>query len=348
MDAELCIFSGGSGDLPLVDAHRSRLRSCQFSSSSRISLLILGGGPHVVSGCTFGPVTTRAFSSAVRAENSAIRFENNVFSSCIYGYAALEIYSNSADSVEIIGNTFASCHGLADLPSALGAIAYISLNAIETGPLIEGNLFSNCSGISTADDIMADWSSISRIRDNTFRNDSLNSLPSIYAGNPSWQMAPLTLINNRWENCGYAVDLSAAADARENYWGHNSGPYHAAYNPEGQGDTITGEVPFVPWLIDSTDEAENRFELPRELTLAAYPNPFNAQTQIRFTLTSRGHVKITVFDLLGRETGVLLNETREAGSHDTHFDGSSLPSGLYFARLETANASRVARLLLLK
>ena len=61
-----------------------------------------------------------------------------------------------------------------------------------------------------ADDIAADWTQQALIRDNVFHNDARNLLPSITAGNPEWQMPPLTLINNRWENSGYAVDLSAA------------------------------------------------------------------------------------------------------------------------------------------
>lgn len=69
------------------------------------------------------------------------------------------------------------------------------------------------------------------------------------------------------------------------------------------------------------------------ITVESYPNPFNPQTTIRFTLPEETYVRLTVFDVLGRAIRVLVDGTQEAGPHDVHFDGSSLPSGIYFYRL---------------
>lgn len=135
---------------------------------------------------------------------------------------------------------------------------------------------------------------------------------------------------------------------RKNYWGHNSGPYHAEFDPQGQGDTITGNVPFVPWMIDSTDAADDPVIVPNDFALVAYPNPFNATTTLQFTLSQSSPVSLKVFDLLGREVATIVNDTREAGTHEVAFDGTSFSSSIYFARLETPQASRVTRLLLLK
>ena len=65
---------------------------------------------------------------------------------------------------------------------------------------------------------------------------------------------------------------------------------------------------------------------------AAYPNPFNPQTVVPFRLTEAARVRITVFDLLGREVVTLADGRYEAGVYHAVFDGSLLPSGMYFVR----------------
>lgn len=61
-----------------------------------------------------------------------------------------------------------------------------------------------------------------------------------------------------------------------------------------------------------------------------YPNPFNPMTTIRFEIPSRGHVSVTVSDLLGRKIATLLSKELSPGSHEVLFDGQFLASGVYF------------------
>ena len=68
--------------------------------------------------------------------------------------------------------------------------------------------------------------------------------------------------------------------------------------------------------------------------LSNYPNPFNLQTTISFTLDKSGEVRIAVYDILGREAAVLVNESKAAGRHEVHLDGSDLSGGMYFYRLQ--------------
>lgn len=66
-----------------------------------------------------------------------------------------------------------------------------------------------------------------------------------------------------------------------------------------------------------------------------YPNPFNPQTSIRFALPEASHVRLTVYDALGREVKTLVNGMLDAGRHDATFDAGHLSSGTYLYRLET-------------
>ncbi len=77
-----------------------------------------------------------------------------------------------------------------------------------------------------------------------------------------------------------------------------------------------------------------------------YPNPFNPKTVVSSQLPVASQVRLVVYDLLGREVAVLVNERRAAGSYEDTFDGSGLSSGVYIYRLN-AGAFISARAMLL-
>jgi hypothetical protein len=79
-----------------------------------------------------------------------------------------------------------------------------------------------------------------------------------------------------------------------------------------------------------------------------FPNPFNPSTTIKYELPRSSDVKLSVFDLLGREVSVLVDERREAGVHEVKFDGSGLSSGVYFYRLSAGRFVQTLKLLLVK
>ncbi|MGB6122477.1 MAG: T9SS type A sorting domain-containing protein, partial [Bacteroidota bacterium] len=81
-------------------------------------------------------------------------------------------------------------------------------------------------------------------------------------------------------------------------------------------------------------------ELPEQVRLFQnYPNPFNPSTTIRFHLPQTSRASLRVFDLLGREVALLVDEQRQAGSHEVFFDGTGLASGVYFYRLQVDPAA---------
>lgn len=79
-----------------------------------------------------------------------------------------------------------------------------------------------------------------------------------------------------------------------------------------------------------------------------YPNPFNPATTIRFSLPQAQHVELKIINALGQQVALLLNETRVPGEHAVRFNATGLPSGLYFAVLQSGAERQVLRLQLLK
>lgn len=79
-----------------------------------------------------------------------------------------------------------------------------------------------------------------------------------------------------------------------------------------------------------------------------YPNPFNPETKITYTLKSATSVKITVYDRLGREVVVLVDESQSEGDHTVSFNASNLPSGVYFYRIKTPEMVEVQKMVFTK
>jgi hypothetical protein len=79
-----------------------------------------------------------------------------------------------------------------------------------------------------------------------------------------------------------------------------------------------------------------------------YPNPFNPATEILYSVTGTEAVKITVYDVLGREVAVLVDEKKPAGRYTARFDGTGFASGVYFYRIASGGFTRTLPMLLLK
>jgi hypothetical protein len=82
--------------------------------------------------------------------------------------------------------------------------------------------------------------------------------------------------------------------------------------------------------------------------IEAYPNPFNSTTQIEFTLPTTQRVSLRLYDVLGREVAVLMNEIQTAGKHEMMFDASGLPSGVYLCRFEAGEMMQTRKMVLIK
>lgn len=79
-----------------------------------------------------------------------------------------------------------------------------------------------------------------------------------------------------------------------------------------------------------------------------FPNPFNPVTTISYVLPQSTNVTITVYDRLGRQVEILVDQTQEQGEHSVDFNASQYPSGIYFYRIKTSEKTEVRKMLLTK
>ncbi len=79
-----------------------------------------------------------------------------------------------------------------------------------------------------------------------------------------------------------------------------------------------------------------------------YPNPFNPSTTIKFALPQSANVKVTVFDIAGKEIQVLVNAFMNAGIHQVQFNANNLASGIYTYKIQSDNFVKVNKMLLVK
>ncbi|RPH37683.1 T9SS C-terminal target domain-containing protein, partial [bacterium] len=90
-------------------------------------------------------------------------------------------------------------------------------------------------------------------------------------------------------------------------------------------------------------------ETPREYRLDQnFPNPFNPKTVVSSQLPAAGEVRLAIYDLLGREVAVLVEERRAAGIYHDAFDASGLASGTYLYRLKANGFVKTRTMLVVK
>jgi hypothetical protein len=123
------------------------------------------------------------------------------------------------------------------------------------------------------------------------------------------------------------------------------------------GTTASATTP-RPFTVAGTTPVTHQHAEVREFQLYQnYPNPFNPTTTIKFQIPSSKlgfgiwnleFVSMKVFDVLGREVATLVNEVKPPGEYSVAFDGSNLPSGVYYYRLSSGNFTKTRRMILIR
>ena len=103
------------------------------------------------------------------------------------------------------------------------------------------------------------------------------------------------------------------------------------------GDTLTVGVE------DEETPIASSFKLEQN-----YPNPFNPSTKIKYSIPQMSEVTLKIYDVLGNEIATLVNEEKPAGEYEVEFDGTELPSGIYFYQLTAGSSIETKKMVLLK
>ena len=111
-----------------------------------------------------------------------------------------------------------------------------------------------------------------------------------------------------------------------------------------------GSYPFPIWDSDSFifEIVPGSDQGASANCLTVHPNPFNPETTISFTLPEAAEISLVIYDIQGREVVRLFDGWYPAGVHESNFDASNSPSGVYFACLQTNGFSQTKKLLLVK
>jgi hypothetical protein len=100
-------------------------------------------------------------------------------------------------------------------------------------------------------------------------------------------------------------------------------------------------------IKETGNTVPDKFEL-----LQNYPNPFNPSTKINYSIPQSvgkpGLVSLKIYDVLGKEIAVLVNQVQSPGTYEIRFDAAGLPGGVYFCRMNASGYSKVIKMMLLK
>lgn len=138
------------------------------------------------------------------------------------------------------------------------------------------------------------------------------------------------------------VQVEITADTTDNGVYEFDGSLHVVSNAC-PGNSVT--IPVTAYALDAGEHAS---AIPRGFALSAFPNPFNPRTTITFSIPQSVHIRLAVFDITGRAVAVLADGPFTAGVHQLPFDADLLPSGLYFARIESVLFTSTRKVMLIK
>ena len=110
----------------------------------------------------------------------------------------------------------------------------------------------------------------------------------------------------------------------------------------GEQDVYYGRI--TPQLTGINNRSKQDF-----LSVTNYPNPFKGETTIRYKLNNQGDVKITIFDVYGKEIKTIVNENKQPGSYSIVFKAENdLPAGVYYCRMTSGTSTKTVSMMLIR
>lgn len=173
-------------------------------------------------------------------------------------------------------------------------------------------------------------------------NYGLNNINLVVANDEGIEQSNKFYSFNTFDELTYAYSLSSTLDngyfiiGSTSYLGSDFELNIVAIKTDSLGNTIVS-------IKNSNSVFQKDFILYQN-----YPNPFNPNTKIKFTIPSSEFTSLKVYNISGKEISNLINSKIQAGSYEVVFDGSDLPSGVYYYKIKSENFQQVRKMVLLK
>jgi hypothetical protein len=135
--------------------------------------------------------------------------------------------------------------------------------------------------------------------------------------------------------------------------GQKSLPVKATHKPQNYAELHAIETEIYNKLLNTETEDPEEIVEPLPLSISNYPNPFNPETTLSFSLPNDSSVNITIYNIKGQKVKTLTDDFYTAGHHQiiwngTNDTGQNVGSGIYLYRLKTGEKSLTQKMLLLK
>ncbi|MBO8152951.1 MAG: T9SS type A sorting domain-containing protein [Candidatus Marinimicrobia bacterium] len=276
----------------------------------------------------------------------------------IYIYDSdFELYSYVVDSTDVVSRSLVVTpdgrdvyHGRIYGGATNGIIHYHSDDGPEGEYSIVDTFFTQCWAQCL------DWDNNGLLWVGSYWDVNAGDLTGWYALDPTQNWAVVDTIGHNMANYGYGW-IGEPTQGR--YYAPRGIAFSedgkTAYTADFDGNVIkkwTNPNPVGPGATPITVKIDDSGEKPvievNFTLLQNYPNPFNPSTVIPFVLKTRHHVKLSVFDMLGREVKVLVDRDLTPGNYNYTFDASGLPAGVYIYRLDVDGKIAARRMLYVK
>jgi hypothetical protein len=274
------------------------------------------------------------------------------------GWYGVSIEYEDSDSNQVIGNKIGTdisgTRSIPNLNSGVRVSGDAQYNQIGPGNLIRHNLEYGL-------EIIHANALYNRITQNMIYDNQIGGIMLRDGGNSELPAPVITSINpvagtaspfaiveifSDSSDQGRIYEGSAVADGNGDFsWtGTPSGPSITATATDQLGNTSKFSSSYIVSVI-----ADHQLTVPAEYSLMQnYPNPFNPATTISFELPIRVQVTLKVYDALGREVSVLLNEVKDSGRYDVQFDAKNIANGIYLYKLQAGDFAAVKKIIILK
>jgi hypothetical protein len=194
--------------------------------------------------------------------------------------------------------------------------------AIQYGPNLPVELTSFIANVNNVGNVVLNWSTATELNNQMFEIERRSN-------------------EGQYTTIGYVEGFGTTTEPQE---------YSYTDNTVGSGTYFyrLKQIDFGG-QYEYSDEIEVEVNGPLTFALEQnYPNPFNPSTNIKYSVPENSFVKLSVYNLVGEEVSVLVNETVDAGFYDIAFNATNLPSGTYFYRLQTGNIVQTKKMVLMK